>query len=521
MTYQPQMIYRALFAPDGRTIVFSAALKGTSVELFTLSPEFPAPRNLGLRDTQLLSVSSKGELAVLTGAKYVSHRLFRGVLARVPLGGGAPREILEGVREADWAPDGGSLAIVHDVDGRDRLEFPVGKVLYEASGYLSDLRVSPSGDRIAFFDHPIKFDDRGSVAMVDLSGKKSTLAGPYWSLQGLVWSRDGREVLFSAVTTSLQKVFGVDVNTGKVRGALESAGDLTVHDMSADGRWIASRDDISFAMMAKAPGAHEESNLSWLDFSQPAAIASDGRTLLFTEMSGVVGFAYQVCLRKTDGSPIVRLGDGMALDLSPDGKWALATVPGDHEKLMLYPTGPGQPHQLDSGPIEYVASGRWFLDGKRALVCGNEPGKAERCYVTDAGGGTPRAVTPEDTHRGIPSPDGQFVLVHQGPNASGAYEIYPIAGGAPRMVPDMTSDDLAIRWNRDGRSVIVSHGSVPARMERVDLETGRRELLETIGPSSPVGITAVRWFTLADDPAVYAYEIDQHLSRLFMLTGAR
>ena len=101
LTYQQETIFRALFAPDGKTIVFSAALKGTKAELFSLSPEYPEPRSLGLTDVQLLSVSSKNELAVLTKAQYVGHRLFTGTLARMPLGGGAPREILENVREAD------------------------------------------------------------------------------------------------------------------------------------------------------------------------------------------------------------------------------------------------------------------------------------------------------------------------------------------------------------------------------------------------------------------------------------
>src|SRR5205823_2190734 len=118
--------------------------------------EFPEARNLGLSDAQLLSVSSKNELAILAHARFVRHRVYVGTLARMPLAGGAPREILENVREADWSPDGNELALIRNLNGRDRLEFPLGKVLYEASGYLSDLRVSPSGDHIAFFEHPMK-----------------------------------------------------------------------------------------------------------------------------------------------------------------------------------------------------------------------------------------------------------------------------------------------------------------------------------------------------------------------------
>src|SRR6185369_9417258 len=176
-------VFRALFAPDGKTVVYSAALTGNTVELFTVSPEYPESKSFGLRDVQLLSVSSKSELAVLTHARYLSQRLYLGTLARMPLGGGAPREILENVREADWAPDGEQLAIIRSVNGSDRLEFPAGKVLVETTGYLSDLRVSPDGTRVAFFEHPAKFDDRGSVAVVDLAGKKTTLSDGYSGLE--------------------------------------------------------------------------------------------------------------------------------------------------------------------------------------------------------------------------------------------------------------------------------------------------------------------------------------------------
>ncbi len=522
LTYQPQMIYRALLAPDGKTIVFSAALKGTSVELFALSAEYPEPRNLGLRDVQLLSISSKNELAVLTGARFLGHRLFAGTLARMPLGGGAPREILENVREADWAPDGASLAIIRDVNGRDRLEFPIGKVLYETSGYVSDLRVSPSGDRVAFMDHPIQFDDRGGVAVVDLAGKKSTLSDGYWGLEGLAWSRDGGEVLFSAGLSYAQfKVYGVTVSSRRVRQVLESAGGLTLYDTSADGRWLAARDDVARVMMVRPPGARDETNLSWLDFSASISMAPDGRALLFTEESGVVGNNYAVCLRKTDGSPVVRLGEGFAMDLSPDGKWALANVPGTREQLMLYPTGAGESRRLESGGIEHYSSGSWFADGKRVLVCGSEPGRAERCYVQDVGGGPPRPVTPEDTHRGFISPDGNLVLVRRGAGASAVLELDPLTGGAPRSVPGVTRDDDVIRWNRDGRSLLVNHRSIPARIERVDVQSGRRDLLRMVGPANPVGVMSIGGITMADDPDVYAYTVNQQLSRLFLVQGAR
>jgi Tol biopolymer transport system component len=521
LTYRPQTIYRALFAPDGKTMVFSAALSGNEVELFTMNADFSEARRLGVKSLQLLSVSSTGELAVLTNARFIGHRLFEGTLARMPLGGGAPREILERVREADWSPDGASLAIVRDAGGRDRLEYPVGKLLYESSGYISDPRVSPLGDQVAFFEHPSKYDDRGGVVVVDRSGKKTPLspADAYPGLEGLAWARDGSEVLFSAgLSYSQFKVFAATLS-GRIRQALESAGGLTIFDVGPDGRWLAARDDVSFTMMGKAPGAADEINLSWLDFSMPAAISDDGSALIFSEDG--VGSSYALCLRKMDGSPLARLGDGTGQDLSRDGKWVLSIVPGPREQLMIYPTGAGEARRLDPGPIEHYSTARWFADGTRIVVCGAEKARATRCYLQDASGGAPRPLTPEDTARAVVSPDAQSVVVRRG--AERAAEIYPVSNGPARPIVAIGKDDEILRWNRDGTLTIVhsTPGRVPVRLERLRIETGQRELIRVLTPPNPVGANAITPVVVGDNPDAYAYSISEQLSRLFLVMGAR
>lgn len=95
-----------------------------------------------------------------------------------------------------------------------------------------------------------------------------------------------------------------------------------------------------------------------------------------------------MCLRGTDGSAVVRLGEGTASDLSRDGKWALAVVPTSPQQLILYPTGAGQPRRLESGGIISYETARFFPDGRRVLVCGHETGHAVRCYVQEISGGT-------------------------------------------------------------------------------------------------------------------------------------
>ena len=520
LTFRQEPIFNARLAPDGKTIVYSSASSGNAPAISSLRSDYPgaSPREL-LRASHLLSISSRGELAVLIRPRYIGHSLFEGTLGRMPLEGGAPREILDGVREADWTPDGADLAVIRDVGGKDRLEFPAGKILCETGGYFSNPRFSPRGDRIAFFEHPFKYDDRGEVAVVDLSGKKTVLSEGYWGEQGLAWSQTGDEVMFSAGNAYNNfRVYAVGLS-GKRRVALESAGGLTIQDVRGDGRWLSTRDDFFREMQALAPGQSHERDLAWLDLSDPAALTPDGKTLLFMEESGSVGVNYAVCLRQTDGSPVVRLGEGAALDLSRDGKWALAAVPTTPPQLVLYPTGAGEPRRLERGGLASYESGHFFPDGKRIVVCGHEEGKGVRCYVQDVAGGKPRPATPEGTSQGFVSPDGRFLLVKA---SGGAPVLYPVDGGEPRPVAGATPRDVVIRWSAEGRSVLVIQGrEVPARIERLDLSTGKREPFRALGPTNLTGVLSVDPIVFTDDGKSYAYACRRMVSHLFLVEGAR
>jgi Tol biopolymer transport system component len=518
MSFRPQTIFQAAFMPDGETIVYSAALEGNVPELFTVRPDYPEPRSLGLPRTHLLSISSKGELAVLISARYMYHRLFTGTLARVSLGGTAPREILEDVRQADWSPDGSELAIIRVADGKDRLEYPIGKVLYETAGYLSDLRVSPRNDRIALFEHPRRWDDRGSVIEVDRSGKRTVLSSDYWGEEGLAWSPTGDEILYTASTSGYgQTLYGVDLS-GHRRVALASAGGLTIHDVSRAGRWLVTRDDSGGGISVLAPGASAEREVSWLDNSARPFLSRDGSSLLFGDESAAAGSNYMVCLRKTDGGPVVRLGEGDVWGISPDGKWALAIIY-TPPQLVIYPTGPGEPRRLPRGNLEAYQFAAWFPDGKSVLVCGNEAGSAARCYAQDLSGGLPRPVTPVGSTRGAVSADGLQIVYA---TAAGTSSIQRVGGGTPREVPGLTSDDEVIRWSADGRALYTFRGTIlPFRLERLDLASGRRELIREVAPADRTGILYGSGADLTDDTRSYAYDYARMTSQLFVVEGAR
>jgi Tol biopolymer transport system component len=518
LSFAQQAIFNARFAPDGKTVVYSSARQGNTPEIVTSRPDLPGGRPSGLRGIHLLSVSSRGELAVLTKARYLGHSLFYGTLARMPLEGGAPREVLEDVRAADWSPDGTQFAIIRDVGGKDRLEYPVGKVLCEVGGYLSNPRISPKGDRIAFFEHPIKYDDRGLVAVVDLAGNKTVLSDGYWGEEGLAWSADGSEVMFSAGNAwNNFKVYAVTLD-GRLRIALESAGGLTIQDVAPDGRWLATRDDYFRDMPVLAPGETVERDLSWLDLSAAKALSADGKMLLFSEESGSVGANYAVALRGTDGSPVIRLGEGSAEDLSPDGRWALGVIPTNPQQLMLYPTGPGEARRLEPGGILSYDSAHFFPDGKRVLACGHEAGRSVRCYVQPVEGGAPRPLTPEGTTHGLVSPDSLSILVR----TADGLRVYPVDGGNPRTIPGTTRDDQVVRWSADGRSVLAFRSSeVPAVVDRIDVSTGTREPVRRIAAADPTGVLNVREVLMSEDGKAHAYTFRRMLSRLFLVQGAR
>ncbi len=435
ITFRRGTVRMARFAPDGQSVVYSATWEGGPLEVLVARPESLQSRSLELPGAEILAVSSTGELAVLLRSQQVRSYIHTGTLARMPLAGGAPREILDEVQWADWSPDGNALAVVRDAGGQNRLEFPVDKVLYQTGGWISDPRVSPAGDGVAFIDHPLTGDDAGSITVVDLAGKKKTLSSEFYTAQGLVWSPDGKELWFTATVTGIDRVlYAVDLS-GHQRLVARVPGDLRLLDIWRDGRVLLARDNTRRGLIGLAAGETSERDLSWLDWSYPADLSADGKTLLFREEGEGGGLRYTGYLRQTDGSPAVRLAEGRAFALSADGRWVLSTTSDAAGRLVVLPTRAGEPQVLSGKPMNYVDA-RWFPDGKHFLFSGNEPDHGVRLYVQDLVGGKPLAISPEGTYglAYLISPDGQEVAA-VGPDQKGY--LYPVAGGDPRPIPNL------------------------------------------------------------------------------------
>src|SRR5438309_963088 len=361
---------------------------------------------MGLDRTQLMSISSAAEMAVLLDSKAIGTWVTSGTLARAPLAGGAPREMLEQVQWADWAPDGSTLAVVRDFGGRNRLEYPVGKSLYETGGWIGHPRVSPKGNLIAFLDHPNQGDDSGSLAIVDLKRNKRILSGEWFTVQGLAWSPDGSEIWFTAS---------------------KSGTDRTLYAITLDGKE---------RMVLRLPGAL------------------------------------------------------MLLDISKDGRVLLMRA-------------------------------SWFPDQKRILFTGNEPDKGVRLNVYDLQSGKTTAISPEGVHGTafVISPDSQTVA-GIGPDQKGY--LYPANGGEPSVIKGLNPGEQPIVWSADGHAVYVYQpGELPARVYRVELQTGQRTLWKQLMPSDPAGVENIVPILLTPDAKTCVFGYHRMLADLYLVEGLK
>jgi Tol biopolymer transport system component/predicted Ser/Thr protein kinase len=522
LTFRRGTISSARFAPDGQTVLYGASLEGKATEIFVSRPESPESRPFGMPGASVLAISKSGELALSLGQHIVAPFTTSGTLARMSVAGGAaPREILEDAQWADWAPDGLNLAIVRDVGGRNRLEFPIGKVLFETAGWISHPRISPRGDEVAYIDHPARGDDGGSVAVVDRSGKRKSLSESFETAQGLAWAPSGDEVWFTAAKTGGNRALFAVGLSGKQRLLARVPGILMLHDVSRGGRALMTHDTNRIEVLGLSPGERKEHDLSWLDWSNASDISADGKTLLFSEAGEGGGAGYSVYVRRTDGSPAVRLGEGSAQVLSPDGKWALAiTRIASEPQIVLYPTGAGETRTLPrEGLVAQAAD--WLPDGKQILMTASEAGRGSRLYLRDLSGGKPRAISPEGYRSFLRmiSPDGKLVAV-RGPDQR--LYLYPLAGGEPSAIPGLTAEDTPTAWSADGRFLYVyRRRELPAKVYRLDVATGRKEFWRELMPFDAAGVRSISPPLVTPDGKSYAYAYIRTLSDLYLVEGLK
>lgn len=515
LTYRRGEIPAAKFSPDGRTVVFSAQWAGEPADIFSIRPGSREYRALDLPHARILAISSTGEMAILLATAPDSPT---GTLARVPLSGGAPREILENVIDADWSPDGSMLAVSRVVGAKTRIEYPIGNVRYESDGPSPGLiRISPQGDWIAFFERDNDTGDY-TVAVLGKNGAKRVLSRGWRTAEGLAWSPKGDEIWFGGAQDGAQPALHAVSLNAKARTVVETPASLLVDDIARDRRALVTVVDRRRGISALAPGAKQEADLSWFDSSRVYDISPDGANVLFVELSSGEARNPAIYLRKTDGSPAVRLGDGSRPSLSPDGKFVACILhDGAKTELSLLPTGPGESRVLSSPGMHYDGVA-WFPDGRRLLFAGNEPGRPMRTFVQDTRGGAPVALTPEATIAMHVSPDGRYLA----DVAGGKLTFVPVDGAPSRPPLEVQAGDEVIAWSSDGRYVFLRHDPGPAAstISRLDLASRREEPWKEIKPADPVGVR-LDSVVITPDGAAYAYSFERDVSTLYLANGLK
>src|ERR1700677_4390968 len=527
LTFERGLVYAARFAPDGRSIYYSANWNGQPVQLYSTVPDSPESRPLNVINSTLFAVSTS-EMAISVGCRdrYIGN--CQGTLAMVPVSGGSPREIAEDTLSADWTADGSEMAVIRQVAAKYRVEFPRGRTIYESVRSLGYMRISPRANAVAFADFVSVDGDAGLVVALDRNGKELIRSPVFISVEGVAWPPSGEEVWCAATQNEgwADAIHALPLK-GKERIVLRLPGMLRLHDVSHDGRILISRESWRSGLQFRGPVDTKERDLSWLDYAQLRDLSLDGRQFAFDDWGSAAGAEGLAYLRKTDGSPAVKLGAWSSPVLSPDGTRVLASeaaTVGRGIHLAVLPTGVGETQTLNSNGIRQIAQKGWMPDGK-TIYFASDDGNGWRMYVQDLVSGAPRAVTPlisvEPAHfeSHMVSPDGKFAFAR---DLSGKGQLYPLAGGEPQSLPGWLPKDIWITWSADGRSAYVFHDEkTSAPVYRLDVASGKRELVTTLAPTDLAGVTAIQNVRFTPDGKSYAYSFSRELSDLFLVENVR
>jgi len=507
-------IERARFTPDGQNIIYGAAWNNQPFEIFSTRLEGLESRSLGLPSANILGIASNGQMALALGWHHTVNWMTTGTLGEVSLSGGSPRALLEHVCDGDISRDGKQFAIVRCAGSEQTLEFPIGKVLHRTNGYISDVRIAPQGDAIAFCDHPVLGDDRGYVTMVDPFGKLTRLGRIWSSVRGLAWWPSGQEIWFTASPEEDAQVLMAVSRSGRQRVLLSSPAYLWLQDISADGKVLLGNSQESSPTAIHRAGAASDQILDLASESTMTTGVSDDGSLVAVDYSGSgSGSDYAVYVVKTDGSSPVRLGDGSSMGITPDGKWIMALLPSTNSTFRLHPTGAGETRTFEVSPVHALNYyGNWTRDGSKFAFLGSEPGKLPRAYLLDTTTGRASSVTPEGTTDPLISPDGKLVAAR---DQQQGVRLYPVGSGDPVALKGIKEGELPLQWDTTGTKLYVWDRTFPAHVLLVDFKTGKRQPWTTLVPPDSAGVLYGN-IVITPDGKTSVYRYRRDVTTLFL-----
>jgi Tol biopolymer transport system component len=544
LTFENGTVLSAGFAAGGESVIYSAAWKAAPPAVYSTRIDFSESRVLVPPPSKLLSVSKSGEMAVLLRAKPLGWFVMEGTLARVPADGGAPRELLEKIMDAAWSPDGSQLVIVRAAGERVRLEFPPGRVLHETAGHITYPRFSPTGDRIAFVEHPAKLDNWGWIAVVDLEGRRTVWSPVYEMIEGLVWSPSGKELWYGAegVRGAIQ-LFASGADR-KTRLLASAPGDLAPLAIDAGGRMLANRLSLRAQIACAPPGDARPHDLAYLGASLLADLSPDGRRILFSyrgpgaQTTGAQT-NWDVFLRPTAGGSFVRLGAAAAKALSPDGRWAAGTQwsnvfygvpspPGSAGEsgtsIVLLPTGAGEPRRIGMKQEAIIRAIAFHPDGRRlVLSAAVPPGQSpEQLWVMEISENPVlHSISPPGFYAvtsGFLSPDGRLAAAT---DPEERLWLVPVEGGEPRRIPGIEEGEKFAGWTGDGKAVYVYRYTDRVTLHRIEIASGARRPWKEASLPDAAGAQEPYAVIVASGAEAWAAGYQSLLGELYLVEGLK
>lgn len=510
LTFRRGDVSSAFFAPRGE-IVYTARWDGSPEATYSSLPGSREARDLGLPAGTIMGINSAGEALIRTGEGDGP-----GTLIRIGLGGGAARPVLNDVFEAKWGPDGESIAVVRAVDGKPRLEYPIGNLLYQTEMRPPVwVRVHPSGGMVAFFDYDPEVGDY-DLKTVDSSRQVKTLSRGWRTVGRLGWSPDGKEVWMSAGRPGENPWLTAVTRDGVERTMAQLPGFMLLHDVAPDGALLLAAVRSKIAIHGHGSLSKNDLDLSWFDASMVYDITSDGTAVLSVELAYGEGRNSAIYLKKTDGSAAVRIGYGNRPALSPDGKSIVCIFrQNNNSVLKILPTGAGVEKTLSTGGLKYDYA-EWFPDQQRLLVTASGPGKPLRTYWRSISGFDLHPVTPEGVRASKISSDGRWAVGI----TQGKIRLFPIESGAPRDLGPAQRGEIPLRWTADSKGIYIAHPHANSvEISLLDSTTGQNRLIREIAYPEE----GAEFYSLAISPDAkwYAFSYQKDLAELYVARGIK
>ena len=131
------------------------------------------------------------------------------------------------------------------------------------------------------------------------------------------------------------------------------------------------------------------------------------------------------------------------------------------------------------------------------------------------------AITPEGVNGTafVISPDSQQVA-GIGPDQKGY--LYPVAGGDSRVLAGLNPGEQPITFSSDSRALYVYQpGELPARVDRLDVQTGQRTLWRQLIPTDPAGVETIGPILITPDAKTCIFGYHRMLADLYLVEGLK